>query len=410
VKCGAKQDSNWGKEVDVAASELRIEREDGVVPAASFKPCAARSLVPIASFVLLFAAVGCGGSSHRAVTTIAAAQWPQADALFHRDPRWLGSDAAFSVPLRDGRILWLFNDTLVATTRAHVRSQAAFVRNTVAIERGTDPTTASMRFYWGETRGRPSSFFPEQGGRWFWPQHGIRLGRALVVFLHRVKETPKGRPGFDFEGDGWRLAVVENASASPARWRPRLVVPPRGLEGYAVGGAVSRVGRYVVSLAVRQRGLLFTGWLLRWPAAELAAGRLAGAQWWAGRRGWQSASRLEHAPTPITSDAGSECSLTYDRRLGRWILIHSEGFGATTIVVSFAPRIQGPYSRPRLLFRPPESKRPGVLVYAAKGHPELTGADLAVTYATNTFRPQRVLTSPSLYYPRFVRVTFTRAS
>jgi hypothetical protein len=27
-----------------------------------------------------------------------------------------------------------------------------------------------------------------------------------------------------------------------------------------------------------------------------------------------------------------------------------------------------------------------------------------------SFRPQRVLTTPSLYYPRFVRVTFTRAS
>jgi hypothetical protein len=181
--------------VDVSGSELWSECGDGVVPAASSKPWSVRLLVPVASSVLLLAAAGCGESSHRAVTTIAAAQWPQADALFHRDPRWLGSDAAFSVALRDGRILWLFNDTLVATTRAHVRSHADLLRNTVAIERGTDPTTASMRFYWGETRGRPSSFFPDQGSRWFWPQHGIRLGRALVVFLHRVKENPKGRPG-----------------------------------------------------------------------------------------------------------------------------------------------------------------------------------------------------------------------
>jgi hypothetical protein len=52
-------------------------------------------------------------------------QWPQAHTPFHRDPRRLGSDSAFSVPLRDGRVLRLFGDTLVATTRTHVRSQAA---------------------------------------------------------------------------------------------------------------------------------------------------------------------------------------------------------------------------------------------------------------------------------------------
>src|SRR5262249_9141518 len=152
-------------------------------------------------------------------------------------------------------------------------TQAAFVRNSVAIERGTNPTSASMSFYWGSAHGRPSSFFPEQGRRWFWPQDGIRLGRTLLVFLSRIERNPHGSPGFDFEGPGLLLAVVADASGSPPRWRVRLVRPPRALEGYTVGSAVDRIGRYVVALAVRQQGVFFTGRLVRWPAADLQAGR-----------------------------------------------------------------------------------------------------------------------------------------
>jgi hypothetical protein len=316
--------------------------------------------------------------------------------LFHRDPRWLGSDADYSVPLRDGRILWLFNDTLVATTPRHVRSEAAFVRNTVAIERGNNPIHASMRFYWGRKGSGPASYFPEEGSRWFWPQDGIRLGRGLVFFLDRIKENPRGSPGFNFEGDGWRLAVIKDASRSPARWRVRTVTPPHALHRFDAGKAVNLMGRYVVSLAIPERGgPPFPGYLLRWPADGLAAGRLDGAQWWAGRGGWVRASNLSPAPTPIVANAGPECSLTYDRTLDRWILVRSEGFGATTIVVSFGRKIEGPFSRPRIVFNPPESNRPNPNVHAAKGHPELRGADLAVTYATNT-------------YPRFVRLMFSR--
>jgi hypothetical protein len=218
------------------------------------------------------------------------------------------------------------------------------------------------------------------------------VGRALVVFLDRVRTNPAGSPGFNFEGAGWRADVVEDASGSPAGWRIRVVRPPSALAGFAVGGAVNLVGPYVVSLATR--GDRFTGYLVRWRAHDLASGRLGEPEWWAGRRGWIPVSNQDR-PTPILAKAGPECSLTFDPRLDRWILVRSEGFGATTIVVSFGRKIEGPWSKPRFVYRPPESSRPNANVYAAKGHPELTGADLVVTYATKT-------------YPRFVRLTFSR--
>src|SRR5262245_25248473 len=45
---------------------------------------------------------------------IRAEAWPEADALFRQDPRWLGADAALTVDLGGDRVLWLFGDTFVA--------------------------------------------------------------------------------------------------------------------------------------------------------------------------------------------------------------------------------------------------------------------------------------------------------
>jgi hypothetical protein len=338
-------------------------------------------------------AAGCGGAAdHASAIGVTAAQWPQADVLFHRDRRWLGSDGAYSVALPGGRILWLFGDTLVAPSAPYVRTHAYFVRNTLAIERGSDPRTAAVRFYWGKHGQQDASFFAEQGSHWFWPADGIQVGRTLVAFLDRVTTNPRGQPGWNFEGAGWRLAVVADDSASPATWQIRMVTPPRLLPGIDPGAALARVGHYIVSLAIPEHGgLSAPGYLVRWPAGDLAAGRLGAAQWWAGRRGWVRRGK----PVAIIRSADDGDSLTFDRKLGRWIFVRSEGFGATTIVVAFARRIEGPWSKQRIVYRPPESNRPNPNVYGAKGHPELHGSDLVVTYSTNT-------------YPRFVKLDFAR--
>ena len=47
--------------------------------------------------------------------------------------RWLGADAAYSVPLPDGRSFWLFGDTFIAARGATTRKGARLVANTVAL-------------------------------------------------------------------------------------------------------------------------------------------------------------------------------------------------------------------------------------------------------------------------------------
>jgi hypothetical protein len=83
--------------------------------------------------------------------------------------------------------------------------------------------------------------------------------------------------------------------------------------------------------------------------------------------------------------------------------INSRGFGATDIVMRRAENLEGPWSAPTMIYRPPESDAPDAFVYAGKSHPELKGADLILTYAANG-PDEKVAKDMNLYFPRFVKV------
>ena len=363
------------------------------------------SLILLALAVVACLSLGCiaSGPTGRAFV--------EAERLFHQDPRWLGADGALSVRLSNGRILWLFGDTFVATSNARVRSESKIVRNTVAIQTGNDPRTGSVAFGWGqEADGSPASFFLEHGERFYWPGHGIRLDKGpLVIFLYALVATPG--QGLGFESVGYAIAVIDNPDAPLQDWKPRVVDAKADTFDAVPATAVLREHGYVVALAIRQQGT-HAGALVRYPVACLAQGDVTTAEWWAGEAlGWVPASLLgEDGPVFVLDDAGSECSLHWDTRTRSFIHVASYGFGATTIGLRMAPALTGPWSSPVVVYRPPESDGPRPFVYAAKAHPELAGpdtADLVITYATNSFEFADLLTQEgerTLYWPRFVVV------
>lgn len=80
---------------------------------------------------------------HQAIS-ITAKPWPEADSLFKKDRSWLGGDGAYSVNLKNGRVLWLFADTFVADGPVKSRREAKLIRNSLAIQHGYDPSSASI--------------------------------------------------------------------------------------------------------------------------------------------------------------------------------------------------------------------------------------------------------------------------
>jgi hypothetical protein len=372
-----------------------------------------QALVPIwLTLILVGLSTFACSSSHHAQGGSAGQAFSDADVLFHRDPRWLGADAALSVPLADNRTLWLFGDTFIAKSAKHQRSDSTMVSNTISIQTGADPRTAAISFHWRtDGDGSPAAFFANpQPNQKYWPGHGIRLREGpLVIFLYRVVSTPGH--GLGFASAGYAIAVIDNPDAPVATWRPRITdVAPSAFDA-APATAVVQDGEYIVAVAIRQQGT-HAGALVRYPAASLAKGDVSKAEWWAGdARGWVPEAALgAGGPTFVMDDAGAECSLLWDARTGSFIHIASYGFGASTIALRTAAALTGPWSAPITVYRPPESDGPRPFVYAAKAHPELVGPDsasLVITYATNSFDFNDLFTpqgARSLYWPRFVIV------
>ena len=314
---------------------------------------------------------------------ISAEPWPEADRLFRSDPAWLGSDDAYSIPLDGERTLWLFGDTFTGARRG----EAGFMRNSVGIQNGRDPSSASITFH--------GPLF-EAEGYWLWPLHGALIGGKLLIFFMKVRPSrlpsrgpledwrELGNLGF-FDVYGWEAMWVENPDEEPSAWvRSRHSNSQPDTAGMIVGAAVVKSDElYVYAWKERK------GYLAKWNDSP---------EWFSGG-GWTSDASTA---TPVLSDVETEFTVHFDKRLNSWCQVQLQG----SLSIRTAPRPEGPWSERKSIFTPDTAASPGVMVYAGKAHPQLDGADLVLTYASIGPNADETLRDDSVYYPRFVRVTF----
>lgn len=320
--------------------------------------------------------------------------WPEADKLFHSDPLWLGADGDYSVDIGNGRVLWIFSDTFVARKAGDDRRHAAFIHNSVAIQSGYDPSHATIKFYWRTRRGEPSEIFASEGKAWMWPSAGLRIGSRLLLFSGRIA-SDNSKDSLGFKSVGWNAYWVSNPDVEPSAWK--LKAAAESSDSVILASAVLRDGDFVYAFGESEpQHDLFVA---RLGARELAEGKFGPLEWWSGEDWQTSASRRR----PIQLAAGTETSLQRDPSGSGFLEINSRGFGATDILMRRAQNLEGPWSGPTLIYRPPESDEPDAFVYAGKSHPELKGAELILTYATNG-PDEKVAKDMNLYFPRFVRV------
>lgn len=333
-----------------------------------------------------------------------AAAWREADELFRRDPHWVGGDGASSVALGDGRILWLFGDSWIDPSGGHTRRGARMVSNSLAIQTGTDPATASIRFYWRRAAdGGPAAVIPDDADERYWFGNGVRVGDRLILFFNRVVSTTTG---LGFESVGWAAWMVDNPDADPSTWRMARLSTPTNPLGVLVGyAAVLTLGEHVVAFGSQDPVKSHPIYAVRWPAQQVVQGNLANPEWWAGDRlGWvpDASPAARH---PIFGNGQSDLTIHWDTKTERFLAFQTQGFGPADVMIRAAPTLTGPWSQPQMIFRPSDYYRPNVMIYSAKAHPGLTGADLVLTYITSTFLFEEHLSDPQTYYPRFVRLT-----
>ncbi len=319
----------------------------------------------------------------------------------------MGADDAHSVDLGKGRVLWLFGDTLIRAGTGNDRARANLIRNSIGIQTGSDPASASMAFFWRQTAARtPISFFPESENTWFWPGDGIRVGNRLLIFLTTIAPFEND---LGFAVTGWHAKWVDNPDAPPERWQSTDVRKNPGTFFIALGtGGVLHNKGYLYAYGTHQGGN--QAYLARWKENKAWAGDLREPEWWCGARlGWNKESQMDNRPAVLFTDAQAEFGVHFEPRINQFVQIQTIGFGAADLGWRIAPRPEGPWGPLTRFFSPEEISIPGVLIYAAKSHPFLTGGDLVITYATNHIDPKRLNDYPALYYPRVLQGSFESA-
>lgn len=337
---------------------------------------------------------GCGDT--RSTATSSAVPWPEADRLFRHSPSWHGGDSAYSVDLGDGRVLWLFGDSFVGSVDPpETRSGATMVRNSVGIQQGYDPTVASMTFYFGRVDDQPGPFVAHPGDDWLWPGDGVRFGSGALLLTFAVVSASDS--GLGFETVDSTAFLVDDPAAPPPLWNLRRIEMPAHDLGVQLGaGALLEEAGWLYSFAPVEPGN-HDVYLARWRVADAERGDLATPQWWGGGwdDDWETAEAVvQSVQTEFTVHRTSD---------GRLALVAVDGFGGSNVVVRIADRPEGPWSPPRVLFRPELSGRDGILVYSAKAHPELLGGGGVITYCTNHLDFATMAGDMALYFPRFAR-------
>ncbi len=359
--------------------------------------CSRRVLGPwfTASSCLVFGGLlACGGGPVRGgeANPEPMVSWAAADRLFTGHEQWHGADSAYSVDLGGDRILWLFGDSFVGPRSAEDRSGVPMVRNSIAIQHGRDPSTASLQPVVQEP---PRAFFGDGEGPWLWPGPGVRVGDVLLLGFMRVAPS---EGGLGFVTVGSEVLRVDEPDEAPEHWVPRAVALPPAPASVQLGaGAWMQDGAWLYAFAPVEPGTHDVH-LARWPIRSVAEGRLDDVQWWSGT--W---SDDPAAAVVVVRGVQTEFSVHRESD-GRLWMISVDGFGATNIVRRTADAPEGPWSAPTRLIRPSHSERSGILVYSAKAHPELSGGPSPViTYCTNHQDFGTLVGDMDLYVPRFVR-------
>lgn len=338
----------------------------------------------------------------------------QADPLFDpmlmpRAEGWLGSDAAWSIPLDENRILWLFGDTLLGKTNGNRRGLDHFINNTIAIQDTSEGLPGSVEYYWQGDAANPHAFFmPENGEGYLWPGIGTMLDGELFLFLYTV--APGGNVGFQL---GKTVMVrVENPLDPPGQWRQISRVLPFGSSTQGFNSALHREGKYLYLMGYDDEIENTSGRqavLARACVESLVAGDYDQAfEFWV-----QNESGLEWGDTPenlvpLFTPGVTETGIQHFPEWGLYFCTTYPIFNGD-IQITTAPELTGPWRKPVTIYRIPEHHEGNYLSYAVKAHPELSTrlGEVILTYVVNgAWVLEPVLENINVYYPRFLRLQF----
>lgn len=322
---------------------------------------------------------------------------------------WLGADAAYSIPLGDGRDLWIFGDTLEGKSREVHDSVPVMVRNSIGISQCDAQGAWSIHYSIRKNGdGKPMDFFTAQHpNTWYWAMDGFRSGSDVWVTLLCVRASD-AHSAMGFETCGSDLARISSPGSDPEQWKiTYFPLVKDGVRAYPSATAVVD-GAYADLFALHEEGdkaLVAT----RIPLSGLDAPQ-KNLEYLAANGQWRKGFDPVHAAS-VMAPGISELSIRYHPELKQWLAVmFKPGMFSKEILLRSAPTATGPWSEGQVIYSIPEMNpnAPGydkdTFCYAGKEHPEFEHGDLVFTYVCNTFAVPKLAAETNIYFPRVVRM------
>jgi hypothetical protein len=336
---------------------------------------------------------------------------PEYDALFCRTKGWTGADGAYTTALADDLTLWLYGDTWIGDVVDGKHKDATIVNNTIALQRGKEPATVSVEFFWGTAEdGKPEAFFkPDDGKGWFWIYDGVVADGKLYLFLMQTIKTEQDSV-FGFEQVGTWLGEIENPNDEPSNWQVKQYKVPYGR--YSKNGNM-----FFGSAVMRDRDFVYIyGAYENWSkgmsgrsmiVARVPHNKMADFKEWRFFRDGEWQNNVTNI-SKLFDGIATEYSVCYQPGVKQYVIVYTENGMSKNILMRFAPSPVGPWSSACKVYECPDEKwHKTYFCYAAKAHPEISEADeLIVTYVCNSNDFWQMAADAKIYRPRFVKIKF----
>ncbi|MCP4176426.1 MAG: DUF4185 domain-containing protein [bacterium] len=356
-------------------------------------------------------------------------QWTVANNLFKHSTHWRGSDDAYSIPLGNNKVLWLFGDTLLSNSNKFIPRSPGHIkmpRNSVGLMTGLNPSKATIKYYWGNNNSinNPTSFFKSSltgKDNWLWPGNGILLPnkKTLLIFFMDIKPADNAW-GFDIAG--WQIAKVTNIQASPNKWDIEWLQPAKykPLEIMLGSGGLVIEGKYLYAYGGGNSKIGNNMYLARWPLSVFNNNKpsLSNPEWWTGEvNGWINNSLMKKknlAPKMTWSEGQNEFTVNKLAN-GKYVMFQTayntknKQPGNSNLIFRISNSLTGPWSKQYIIYKNlfRQKEVPADLnIYAGKYHPDLTDGqgDMIFTFASNTRSLKTIWQWQNIYYPSFLKI------
>jgi hypothetical protein len=312
-----------------------------------------------------------------------------AAAFAHLPDGWLAGDQASSTPLPDGRVLWVFADTLVrdAGGGGERLAHGSFVVQTAGC-------------FTPVLGGSPDGVLPApESGEWYWPQHAAVDRGRIWVFALRVAG---GRPNaMDFRLLGVDLAEFDLPWGGTPRFVTLHRTPASDAGDFEVlwGAAVAVQDELLYIYGTRRVDDPLVGKQLL--LARVPISRVTEQAAWQFRTSMGWSADPDDAVVLVPARGGVSTALSAHRSTAGWVLVTKrDDFVGDAVVALVGPRPWGPFREQALFDSAPCGSH---LEYLPMAHPEAALADgsLLISLNHNETSLSTVLRDPAAFRPTF---------